>query len=190
MTEIAPKPRRVHPNRIAFSGVLAIVDTPSDKPPAGSRGNRVVLTREAAEDALWSLEGMPVDFKEGWDGHGLQKCGVIEEGHLEGNNLVVSGYLFAKDFASLVRDIRRAGKQLGMSYELDKAHVEDMSARIWRLTKVTFTGAAFLYADKAAYASTRFNIEACGDQEFTGRISFVDFEEITGSIRTLAGNEV
>ena len=44
-----------HPNRMPFRGVLTILDTPSDRPPAGARGHRVVLTRAAAEAALPSL---------------------------------------------------------------------------------------------------------------------------------------
>ena len=46
-----------HPNRAAFRGVLTLVDVASDKPPAGARGHRVLLTRSAAEAALPSLAG-------------------------------------------------------------------------------------------------------------------------------------
>ena len=38
-----------HPNRVAFEGVLTVVNSASDKAPAGARGHRVILTREAAE---------------------------------------------------------------------------------------------------------------------------------------------
>ena len=41
-----------HPNRVAFEGVLTVVDAASDKAPAGARGHRVMLTKEAAEAAL------------------------------------------------------------------------------------------------------------------------------------------
>src|ERR1700755_932244 len=58
-----------HPNRLPFEGVLTLIDTPSDKPPSGSRGHRVILPRAAAEAALPSLLGMAVDYKAGWDGH-------------------------------------------------------------------------------------------------------------------------
>src|SRR6266699_5828735 len=34
-----------HPNREPFRGVLTLVDAASDKPPAGARGHRVLLTR-------------------------------------------------------------------------------------------------------------------------------------------------
>ena len=52
-----------HPNRVAFEGVLTMVNTASDKAPAGARGHRVMLTREAAEKALPSLLGMAVDYR-------------------------------------------------------------------------------------------------------------------------------
>ena len=38
---------------------------------------------------------------------------------------------------------------LGMSYELADAHVDDMRAEVWSLTRVTFTGAAIFIARKS-----------------------------------------
>ena len=49
-----------HPNRVPFEGVLTVVNAASDKAPAGARGHRVMLTREAAVGALPSLLGMGV----------------------------------------------------------------------------------------------------------------------------------
>ena len=43
---------------------------------------------------------------------------------------------------------------LGMSYEIAEAQIEDTKARVWVLNKVTFTGAAILRRDKAAYQGT------------------------------------
>jgi len=43
---------------------------------------------------------------------------------------------------------------LGMSYEIADAMVEDIKATVWVLNRVTFTGAAVLRQDKAAYKST------------------------------------
>ncbi len=149
-----------HPNRVPFEGVLTLVDVASDKAPSGSRGHRVVLTREAAEAALPSLLGMAVDFKAGWDGHDAkQKCGIVTAASIQGNELHVQGYLFARDYAEMMREMEAHGDEvLGMSYELADAHVEDMRASEWRLSKVTFTGAAILLRDKAAYRSTSFRI--------------------------------
>ncbi len=149
-----------HPNRVPFDGVLTLVDAPSDKAPNGARGHRVVLTRAAAEAALPSLLGMAVDFKSGWDGHDTkQKCGIVTAAAIHGNQLRVTGYLFARDWSEMMREMEAHGDDvLGMSYELADAHVEDMRAEQWRLTKVTFTGAAILLKAKAAYRATSFRV--------------------------------
>lgn len=147
-----------HPNRLPFDGVLTLVDVASDKAPSGSRGHRVVLTREAAHAALPSLLGMAVGYKAGWDGHDArQKCGIITAAELNGQELAVSGYLFARDFPEMDPELGHDGA-MGMSYELADAHVEDMRAKVWTLTRATFTGAAILLREKAAYKSTSFRV--------------------------------
>lgn len=147
-----------HPNRLPFEGVLTLVDVESDRAPSGARGHRVVLTREAAEAALPSLMGMAVDFKVGWDGHDArQKCGIITAAAIDGRELRVKGFLFARDFPEVELQAAAEGA-LGMSYELADAHVEDMRAKVWRLTGAVFTGAAILLRNKAAYQQTSFRV--------------------------------
>ncbi|MCU1270942.1 MAG: hypothetical protein JWN74_2236 [Acidobacteriaceae bacterium] len=161
-----------HPNREPFRGVLTLVDTPSDKPPAGSRGHRVILTRTAAERALPSLLGMALDFSPSFDRHDARcKVGVITRAEIAGKELELSGYLFAKDFPEIVQQIEsgiihasgsarsRPQNPLGMSYEIADASVADVRAKIWTLTHVTFTGAAILRRDKAAYRDTWIELE-------------------------------
>jgi hypothetical protein len=163
-----------HPNRLPFEGCLTLVDVASDKAPSGARGHRVILTRAAAEAALPSLMGMAVDYKAGWDGHDArQKCGIITSATLEDQRLLVEGYLFARDFPEIEQKMLGASensaseaesaagntsRQMGMSYELADAHVADMRASIWTLTRATFTGAAILLRDKAAYRGTSFKL--------------------------------
>jgi hypothetical protein len=149
-----------HPNRVPFEGVLTTVNTPSDRAPAGARGHRVVLTRDAAEQALASLLGMAVDYRPGWDGHDARrKIGILTEAVLAGQSLSVRGYLYARDFPEVAKAIQDQGpKALGMSYEVADARVEDLRADIWRLTRVTFTGAAVLLREKAAYRETSFRM--------------------------------
>ena len=148
-----------HPNRLPFEGVLTLVDVPSDKAPSGSRGHRVVLTHAAAEQALPSLLGMAVDYKTGWDGHDArQKCGIITSASIVGQKLTVAGFLFARDYPEMEQKIDGEGA-MGMSYELADAHVENMQASVWTLTKATFTGAAILLRDKAAYRNTSFRLK-------------------------------
>lgn len=149
-----------HPNRVAFRGVLTLVNKASDRAPAGARGHRVLLTGEAAERALPSLLGMAVDYTPGWDGHDARrKIGLVTEANLLGERVEVRGYLYARDFPDVTQAIDAQGAEgLGMSYEIADARVEDMRAEIWRLTRVTFTGAAILRKEKAAYRATRFEM--------------------------------
>ncbi len=149
-----------HPNRLPFEGILTLVDTASDKAPAGARGHRVILTRSAAEAALPSLLGMAVDYRPGWDGHDAKrKIGLITDADVVGRRLTVSGYLYARDFPEAAEAIRAsAPRSMGMSYELADAQVADMRAEVWRLTRATFTGAAILLRDKAAYLGTSFRL--------------------------------
>jgi hypothetical protein len=107
--------------------------------------------------------GMAVDYKAGWDGHDArQKCGIITAAEVDGQKLVVSGYLFARDFPEFGPELEakiQAEGAIGMSYELADAHVADMRAQIWTLTRATFTGAAILLREKAAYRSTSFRVK-------------------------------
>lgn len=165
-----------HPNRTGFRGVLTIVDVASDKSPSGARGHRVLLTRRAAEAAIPSLMGMGLDYSPALDRHDARrKIGVITRAEIVGQMIEVAGFLYARDFPEIVaeigrparkgtsvssgekggnRDLRASSAGLGMSYEIADALVEDMTASVWVLNRVTFTGAAVLRRDKAAYRST------------------------------------
>jgi hypothetical protein len=162
-----------HPNRAGFRGVLTIVDVASDKSPSGARGHRVLLTRRAAEAAIPSLMGMGLDYSPALDRHDAQrKIGVITRAEIVGRVIEVGGFLYARDFPEIVAEIGRPARTgvsvsagparnvratragLGMSYEITDALVEDIKASVWVLNRVTFTGAAVLRRDKAAYCST------------------------------------
>jgi hypothetical protein len=173
-----------HPNRVGFRGVLTLVDVSSDRVPAGARGHRVVLTRSAAEAALPSLLGMALDYAPSFDRHDARrKVGVITRAEIVGRCVEVGGYLYAKDFPEIVSEISRSGRNggkrkleglsgtsaesaagheqalLGMSYEIADAQVADLRAKVWTLTRVTFTGAAILRRNKAAYQKTWIELE-------------------------------
>jgi hypothetical protein len=149
-----------HPNRIPFEGVLTLVDEASDRAPSGSRGHRVILTRTAASAALPSLLGMAVDYRPGWDGHDARrKCGIITDAEVRDNRVCIAGYLYSRDFPEVGEQMKRgAPESMGMSYELADAHVADMRAEVWTLTRATFTGAAILLRAKAAYQKTSFRL--------------------------------
>ena len=118
------------------------------------------MTRAAAEAALPSLLGMAVDYRPGWDGHDAKrKIGLITEADVVGRKLTVRGYLYGRDFPEATEAIRASAPEaMGMSYELADAQVADMREEIWRLTRATFTGAAILLRDKAAYRATSFRL--------------------------------
>lgn len=149
-----------HPNRRLFRGVLTQVDVASDRAPSGTNGRRVVLTKAAAERGLASLIGMGLGFTPKLDGHDARrKVGVITAAEIEGNALVVEGYLFARDFPEMVQELERGRSELGMSYEIADARVEDPNAAVWKLIEVTFTGAAVLKRSKAAYQNTSIGLK-------------------------------
>jgi hypothetical protein len=177
-------PVAAHPNRARFRGVLTLVDTPSDRAPSGARGHRVVLTRAAAEQALPSLLGMGLDYTPLLDRHDTRhKVGIITEANIvsshrspvsrrhpgdgrlaTGDFVEIAGYLYARDFPDVMRELRRqtiAGEggratwhALAMSYEITDARIDDLRAVIWTVSECTFTGAAILRRDKAAYRDT------------------------------------
>jgi len=69
--------------------------------------------------------------------------------------IAISGYLFAHDFPDVVEEIRsQTANTLGMSYEIANATIPNQDAAIWTVTAFTFTGAAVLRRDKAAYPQT------------------------------------
>ncbi len=192
-----------HPNRVPFRGVLTLVETPSDRAPSGARGHRVILTREAAERALPSLLGMALDYTPALDSHDFRrKVGIITEAEVvEASSvvsrqssatsgrplaLVISGYLFGRDFPELIRELRTNAGALGMSYEITGAQVRDIRAPVWTLTDVTFTGAAILRREKAAYQQTSIELVS----EFSELSSRGSRESASGESRDPYGQQL
>lgn len=155
------------------------MDVASEKPPAGARGHRVMLTRRAAEAAIPSLLGMGLGYAPALDRHDVRrKVGVITQAEVVGRRIEVSGFLYGRDFPEIVAEIGRslsrfqrssngagggarpARAALGMSYEIADAQIEDIKAKVWVLNQLTFTGAAILRQDKAAYQGTWIELEA------------------------------
>jgi hypothetical protein len=167
-----------HPNRVAFRGVLTLVDVPSDRAPNGARGHRVVIPRKVVDEAIPSLLGMALDYAPTWDRHDVRrKVGVITSAEIVGKGLEVGGYLYAKDFPDIVEEVARSGarprrkkgaqasggsQELGMSYEVTDVDVLNRQESVWVLTRATFTGAAILRRQKAAYRQTWIELERGG----------------------------
>ena len=66
-----------------------------------------------------------------------------------------ASYSFPSRWLGTRTSIKAASSaKLGMSYEVTNVEVADRNARVWTLNRVTFTGAAVLLRDKAAYSET------------------------------------
>jgi hypothetical protein len=151
-----------HPNRLPFRGVLTLVGVPSQHSPHGAQGHRVTLGYRATEAALPSLLGMALDYSPAMDGHDARrKIGIITDAEIHSiaantstGQLSVAGFLYARDFPEVMQEIRAGKGVLGMSYEIADAWVPDAEAPVWTIAKFSFTGAAVLRRDKAAYPQT------------------------------------
>ena len=158
-----------HPNRLPFEGVLTLVAVPSRRAPSGAESHRVMLTRKATEKALPSLLGMALDYAPALNAHDRRrKIGVITEADLvplkagtsdPAAEVTVSGFLYEHDFPDVVEELRAGQGALGMSYEITAVAVVGKTSPIWTVTSFTFTGAAVLRRDRAAYPETRFAVE-------------------------------
>lgn len=164
-----------HPNAMPFSGVLVRLDQPSDAPPHGADGKRVLLTTAAAQAALPSLLGQGVNFTEDVDspeakarGHAVsRKVGVITGATVRAGAVHIDGIIYAADFPGEAARIRRDKSLLGFSFEATRIHVETLSSDPLVITACVFTGAAILRKDKAAYTTTSLAAAAAGDIEMT-----------------------
>jgi len=160
-----------HPNRLPFQGVLTLVGVASQRSPSGARGHRVMLTRAATEAALPSLLGMALDYAPSLDAHDARrKIGIVTAADIvpmpqsktpsSVGQIAIGGYLFAHDFPEVVKEIRaQPNSTLGMSYEIANVTVPNQDAGIWTVTDFTFTGAAVLRRDKAAYPQTWISVD-------------------------------
>lgn len=152
-----------HPNRVPFKGVLTRVDMASDAPPGGSGGKRVLIPKAVAEKALPSLMGMAVDFTAAFDNHDpQQKIGIITGATVEGTEIRIEGFFYGADFPKEVAVIKTLKEKMGFSFEAMQIQVADVSSDPMIVESLTFTGAAVLLKDKAAYRTTSISASAEG----------------------------
>lgn len=155
-----------HPNKMPFTGVLTFVDVPSDMPPGGADGKRVILPRIVAEQILPSLLGMAVDFTPNLDGHdATRKIGLITSADVVGDEIQIGGFFYAADFPQVCARIKAEKEALGFSYEI-QAQTQEIGDLL-QIVSGVFTGAAVLRKDKAAYQSTSLAANAAGEFNMT-----------------------
>src|SRR6185437_13811959 len=109
--------------------------SPRLRPPHPTALTHPLGHRALSVSEFPSLLGMAVNYKAGWDGHDArQNCAITPSAHLDGKRLMVSGFLFARDFPEMERKMCGVGANadgdMGMSYELADAQVADMRAQI------------------------------------------------------------
>lgn len=181
-----------HPNKMPFTGILTYFDAPSDEAPGGARGRRVVIPAEVGIPALASLQGMAVNYAEGWDGHNPQeKIGVITKawaGDKQSDGSVpvyVEGYIYALDFQDAAVSIKANQSLLGFSYETANTRLVDGEWKGEPVAIVTelgyFTGASILLKQSAAYKTT--SIAASAEEE--GGNSVADLDKVLAAIEAL-----
>jgi hypothetical protein len=154
-----------HPNKILGTGVLTKLDQPSDAPLGGSNGRRVILPSHVAEAALSTLLGMPLDFSNDFSSHEkTQNIGSIYEAYIEGNDIKIKFYLYGVNFPDEVKRIQSERHLMGFSYEVANVSCNEITTpngeELLEITRCTFTGAAVLYKDKAAYRTTSLHANA------------------------------
>jgi signal transduction histidine kinase len=145
---------------------LTYFGVPSDHPPGGSGGRLVLIPVDVGIACLDTIVGMAVNTASTFSKHEpTQKIGVIEKawtGDADASGAVpvyVSGYLYEADFPDLIADLRAEKDELGFSYEIKNATGFVNESNHLELSSLTFTGAAILYAKKAAYTKTSLAAE-------------------------------
>jgi hypothetical protein len=153
-----------HPNKMPFRGITTRIDEPSDRPPEGSGGRLITISAEAAENALSSLLGVAVDYKPELDGHNPQaKIGVITAANIEGDAILIEGFIYAADFPEVAAEIKASQDALGFSHEARNLYTNDPNANPCVITECVSIGAAILRKDKAAYRTTSIAASAEDD---------------------------
>jgi hypothetical protein len=156
--------------RMPFSGILCHLDTPSDSPPGGANGKRIIVTSSAGRAALGCLLGMGVNSTPSFDGHSQKtKIGVIESASITaGISILISGFVYASDFPEVARTIKAMKDALGFSFEAQRLTVLDPRAAVLTITELTFTGAAILFKGSAAFQTTSLAASASAEAEARG----------------------
>ena len=150
-------------NKQEFTGILCTLDEPSDKPPGGAQGRRVVLPSAVVRTKLASLVNMPLNASQDLTDHDRHTVvGVVQDAWIAGPRLMIAGLLYDKNEGPLVARMQANTSQLGLSYEISSCVVVDEAAPIWVLRDFEFTGCSALLRSHAAYQSSA--IEAAAAQ--------------------------
>lgn len=145
-------------NHQPFKGILCTLDEASARAPISNIGKRAVITRAAAEKAMASIAGQPVNVA--WNapdgkfsGHDKTVVGIFTKGWVQDNEVWVEGYLFNETLPKICASIKQEKNNLGFSYEiLAKSYTTKGDEMV--IDDFTFIGGAILYKNKAAYGDS------------------------------------
>ncbi len=98
-----------HPNRVAFSGVLTMVDVPSQRAPSGAKGHLRCAYEAGGRGRFAFTSGNGIGLLSCLDRHDVRrKVGVITRAEIVGRNVELGGHLFARDFPEIVEEIGKS----------------------------------------------------------------------------------
>ncbi|ANY71102.1 3-oxoacyl-ACP reductase [Paenibacillus sp. BIHB 4019] len=159
-----------HPNKIPFTCSLFSIGQPSDGSPHGADGKLIRVSSAVCDQFLSTFEGMGVniDYQEGMSDHDTRfKVGIISKTFRSMDGFAMAeGYIFGKDFPDVVATIRYYNGlslehdwpeyKFGTSIEMEAKVTNAQDENVLDVLEFCGTGAAILFADKAAYKTTSF----------------------------------
>lgn len=153
-----------HPNKMNFVATLCYIDQPSDAPPCGTNGKKLVLTRSAVENGIETMNLMGINVSDDFTGHNpREKVGVIEKAYVEGDELKGIGFIYAHDFPDVAYMIKNAVDDMGFSIEACITRKNEDENNVYA-EEVTFTGVCMLWAKSAAFKQTYIDYIAASQQ--------------------------
>jgi len=145
-------------NRREFEGVLFRIDEPSECAPSVGPGLPLYIPRSVAESAVHSCSGLPLDADSSLSRHANHDiAGVMMAARIEGNDFIVSGYLYDWSRGEKVNTISANKDNLGMSMNASAVgrEVDTNGQKVYWIDSLDLLGANILYAAKATYQKTR-----------------------------------
>ena len=152
-----------NPNVMLWSGILSYIDTPSSGIPCGA-DKPVVLPMDeimksystlkgTALNAVWE-DGFFSNPAESLTGHNERNIiGYIDDVSIDENKLIGSGLIFKSNFPDLSFMVENTFKSLGFSVELTCGMTDTEEYSVAK--DITFSGAALLFSNCAAWDSTQ-----------------------------------
>jgi hypothetical protein len=175
MTMKIELPEIGHRNLVPFEAIAMYVDKPVDAKPhftdydakktaeSDDGAPKLVFKRSAVEEALPSLIGMGVNAQEGaLENHAFRSTvGLITEAWLDGNAVMIRGFIYGFFFSDLVQAIKTLRTKLGACPSFASMVVdlpEEEKPEFMFVNSLLFTGCAILQKKNCAFEGTQVRI--------------------------------